>query len=173
MKQLLITIAAAVLVGCGSADLETDIKPHPDFVGKYQAVVSDLMRDIVSEKFYFQKKTEQVDLLEDGTFIREHNITNIPKKGKWGVSGSYLIIQHLSLSHNNKANYYNFLDKNTLKFVSVGTYNPELKMYPNDYEVSSIQSLKKVIPLSKCKACKGKVSSEAKVCPHCGQPDPV
>ena len=29
-----------------------------------------------------------------------------------------------------------------------------------------------MIPLGFCKACKGKVSQEAKTCPQCGQPEP-
>ena len=29
-----------------------------------------------------------------------------------------------------------------------------------------------MIPVGWCKACKGKVSQEAKSCPHCGQPEP-
>ena len=30
----------------------------------------------------------------------------------------------------------------------------------------------RMIPMGFCKACKGKVSQEAKSCPHCGQPEP-
>ncbi len=162
MKYLITTIAALVLVGCGD---------NSKYFGKYFV---DKGNDLPTEEM------SQLELIEDGTLFKHPPSivgTEYPStKGSWKVEGDYLVISYEPIGLPRVKTLY---DKITLKGENQSIYpvTIEEEVETSKPFVSEIDwrliKVDNYPVVSQCRVCKGKVSSQAIACPHCGQPDPV
>lgn len=158
MKNLITTIAAIILVGCGSShDNITKENQYSSHSGTYTLKPTKLQNGSVT-----------FDLYSDGSLIGAiANVEGDENKmiGSWKIDGDLLVCEETV-----KKGYDGLIvkfNKNTGKVVSIRN-GAEAKELGED----DLYFTKKEL-LTKCKTCQGKISKEAKVCPHCGQPDPV
>lgn len=163
MKQVITTIAAVLLAGCGT---------NSEYVGSY------MLKSSSDRKFW-----DAYELKADGTFIIfgqkgfQKELNEIQSfQGTWKIENDLLITERLIGGHRIEHRF----NKSTLKHTAQinhflndeGTFDKPEKLGSNDMVLVRVEELDE-IPITQCKACKGKVSIEAKTCPHCGQPDPV
>lgn len=148
-----IIIAALVLVGCGETD----------FSGKYS------ISGIDNKNYHFHLK-------KDGSVrLDGFSLSGVPDSyygvGNWNVRKNRIL---MFLADNKNPEFLQEweVNKHTFEVLSIKGANIETK---NDI-IGKILSKEVIeqntILMVKCRACQKKVSSEAKVCPHCGQPDP-
>ena len=167
------TIAAVLLVGC---------EANSKYLGSY-----------MFESSSDRKHWDTYELKEDGTFIfyppkillkGKNEVSS--HQGTWKIENDFLIVKIVIPGHD--LYHSRYFNKNTLKHVfdTRHFYNDEGTITESDIievedaflvrveDLDNIrdEKLDKIL-LTQCKACKGKVSTDAKTCPHCGQPDPV
>ncbi len=149
MKQLLITIAAVLVVGCGT---------EKKYAGKYFVESeSDRANFELKENGLLTMETPS-EIFHNGNCEREEN----------------LIILKLEIQHEeNTGTLFFHFDKTSFKMTSMISEGEDKTKQAIDNNGGKDVYLKKVGGLRKCKTCKNQVSVEAKSCPHCGQPDPA
>jgi hypothetical protein len=118
----------------------------------------NLKKDNTCEFIGFEKKGEMYNRV-------------IAYLGKWSIKDDILICSY-------DANLEVKVDITNSKVLSLADkhIDPFKPFYVSDKEgVDEIFLNKIFVPdkLSKCFTCRGKVSPNAKVCPHCGEPDPA
>jgi hypothetical protein len=146
-----------LLVGCGS---------EPNYSGNYSLNLEYMKLDL--------------ELKRDSSFIAGSSIDRDSSLvGNWKVEGDLLICEGTSkIKLNVAANKKTIIKfhKNTLEVISLidgGKEEPLAKMIPEGEDGLYFKKHGAESVLTKCTTCKGKVSREAKTCPHCGQPNPV
>ena len=144
MKQLLITIAAVVLVGCGS---------KKSYEGKY-------FLEIRNDKLNVELKQNSLATLQEKKDALE---------GTWDIKGNLIIIK---FDMGGDEIFFQF-DKTSFKAVAFFKNGADATKEVIEENNGKDIILKKVGGLRQCKTCKKEVSVEAKSCPHCGQPDPA
>jgi len=152
MKHLLLIFAAVVLVGCGG---------ETDYSGNYWLEEDNG----VIHTFNFKK---------DGTFYWTRGDSGKTNNASWLIENEMLVLEYGKAAVDGGARvYYN---KDTLKYIHTIDGGQTYKKYDSSQLHRGVfkEEISEPEPfVTKCRVCKGKVSSQAKVCPHCGQPDPL
>jgi hypothetical protein len=152
MKQLIVAIIAClVVIGCGQS-------------------ISDITGNYVGKVDYDDSKLN-LEIKSNGQFIMFHDVDRDDRQdwyvGNWKTEEDLIIIS--GKREQDEAISTIKFDKKSFKIRSWIRGNESL--LPN----KKIDNLvfQKMSVLASCFTCKEKVSRNAEVCPHCGEPNPV